>query len=203
MFNVQVEEWTYGKLIRKIAENEICPLPPHKERIKEEFAIEYDIILWQSGANIKRLAIDTKMRSFIFQLQNGILYANKDYHRFGYRDDSKCTWCEEPRQNLRHMMTGCVAAQTFWGRLGAHNQTVYNDQCILSDISGSQTDGIFTTLGCRYLHRCNHLKDTPKIQSFIASVRQTEKTEREIAEKRNCLAKHNLKWCIANLKINQ
>ena len=44
---------------------------------------------------------------------SGIIYANSSYHRMGFKDSPKCTFCEEEYQNFTHLYIHCEGVDRF------------------------------------------------------------------------------------------
>ena len=71
----------------------------------------------KSFANIRKVFIETKMRSFLTEYRNAAVYANKDYHKFGHRESDKCDFCEEPEQDFKHLFIDCTVTRELYDRI--------------------------------------------------------------------------------------
>ena len=56
---------------------------------------------------ITSISQNMKFRSFVCRLFAGMIYSNKQLHRFGIRDNPCCDWCEEDVQDLSHLFQNC------------------------------------------------------------------------------------------------
>jgi hypothetical protein len=62
---------------------------------------------------INKMTISTAHRSFQWRWLKGVLYTNKDYHRFNFKDSPKCSFCEEPSQDKDHLLLWCPKINEF------------------------------------------------------------------------------------------
>ena len=195
LWRTESEVMKYGKVITMIRNSSPGGPNPHRQRMIEEFNM--DATDTSSFKYIRQIAIDTKMRSFMIQRLNGLTYTNRDYARFGHRENGKCTWCDEPSQKLRHLMVDCTTVDTFWAQLSTKMNMVITPRQIMTG-SGCQPSELLIHLGGRFIHRQNHLGGTISVPAFTAIVKNCEKMEREIALKRNKIQTHQLKWMLIN-----
>ena len=66
---------------------------------------------------IKSTTNNTKMRSFIFRMLNGIMYNNTQLKSFGYTETDNCTFCHEPEQTPEHMFLYCAKVKAIREKL--------------------------------------------------------------------------------------
>ena len=144
--------------------------------------------------NIKRSTISTYTRSYHVKVVNGLLYSNKDYHRFGYLDNNLCKWCRTPNQTSRHLLWECSAVKAFRTRLSrlCDRWTGGLKECLLG-LGSMEQSFIFTALNI-FIHRCNHRGDNLSTRRFLAELRCTERTESSIAARNNKTRIHLRKW---------
>ena len=106
----------YGTLLKLVKENQDNEETPYRARKKEELNLATDG--WVTALkSIHTVSIDAKMQSFILQYLAGLTYANKDYHRFGHLESSKCTFCDEVTQTRDHLFLDCLKVSKFWDHL--------------------------------------------------------------------------------------
>jgi len=74
-------------------------------------------MLWRRA---KKTIRDTRTRDFFYRLLNGLLFANKDLHRFGIKPSGICPECDEQTQTVRHLMWECEGTRSTRG--GARNE---------------------------------------------------------------------------------
>jgi exonuclease III len=68
--------------------------------------------LFEKRWNDEKLFLDTRTKDFVFRLHSGVLYANKDLHRFGIRETTTCQHCGEAVQTMAHLFQTCAPIQT-------------------------------------------------------------------------------------------
>ena len=79
----------------------VPPLNPFRSRMEANLGVVVD---WRALDRTK-LFISTKYESFCWRSLHGLIYTNRDYKRFGVKEDEKCQ-CGEV-QNLTHLMVDC------------------------------------------------------------------------------------------------
>jgi hypothetical protein len=62
---------------------------------------------------INKWSISTKHRSFSWRIYNGIVFTNKDFARFGFKESAKCSFCQETSQNREHLLLKCPSILKF------------------------------------------------------------------------------------------
>ena len=132
-------------------------------------------------------------RSFVYRLLNGLLYANKDFARFGFKENSKCSFCDEARQDLKHLMLECRCVLDFRETV---EQTIIRQQvgqlASLEHLFGpdDKTHSFIMIEANRYIYSKNHAEEKLKIQEFKAYIRKTCELEECIAKENDKLSKH-------------
>ena len=61
----------------------------------------------EANKKIRTTTNEIRHRSFIYRYQNRLIYTNKDYHRFGHIESTKCTFCEQENQDYDHLFFQC------------------------------------------------------------------------------------------------
>ena len=79
----------------------VPPLNPFRSKMEANMGIVVD---WKALDKTK-LFISTKYESFCWRSLHGLVYTNRDYKRFGVKEDEICQ-CGET-QNLTHLMVEC------------------------------------------------------------------------------------------------
>ena len=101
----------------------VPPLNPFRSKIELRLG---DVVDWKKIDNLK-LFVSTKFSSFYWRSTHGLIYSNKDYKRFGVKEDETCQ-CGE-LQSLEHLMIECRASR----QLFANFQVQYKLQENLSE----------------------------------------------------------------------
>ena len=143
--------------------------------------------------NIKRTTISTYTRSYHARAVNGLLYTNKDYHRFGYGASDICNWWRAPNQTYRHLLWECPAVQALRRRLAniCDRWTGGLKESMLG-LGSKEQSFIFIALNI-FIHRSNHRKDDLSVRRFLLELKGTEQTEATIAA-HNKTRIHPKKW---------
>ena len=87
-----------------------------QNKFRRSVEIEYDLDpdKWKTVDKwTKKLTVDTRLRSFYIRLTRGILYGNKDFNRFQYKDRSDCYYCGQIEQTNKHLFLECQAVNSF------------------------------------------------------------------------------------------
>ena len=79
----------------------VPPLNPFRSKVEANLGI---IVDW-STIDKAKLFISTKLESFAWRSTHGLVYTNKNYKRFGVKEEEKCQ-CGEV-QTLEHLMIDC------------------------------------------------------------------------------------------------
>ena len=152
--------------------------------------------------NIKSTTIGTYTRSYHTRVVNGLLYANKDYCRFGYIDSSMCNWCRADRQTYQHLLWDCPAVQALRRRLSriCDRWTGSLKESILC--LGSKEQSFISLMLSIFIHRCNHRKENLSVRRFLIELKGTERTEFSIAARNGKTRTHFRKWMHISPVIN-
>ena len=101
----------------------VPPLNPFRSRMEASLGIRVD---WKAIDKTK-VFISTKYQSFWWRSLHGLVYSNRDYKRFGVKEDEKCQ-CGET-QTLVHLMADCQRSK----QLFANFQVQYSLKENLTD----------------------------------------------------------------------
>jgi len=102
---LQKKDMTYRNLILHTRHFINTQTPRLRQKAFE--TLHLDIETATPFAYIKKLFNNTRSRDFCFRLLNDVLYANKELHRFGYRNGANCGWCQEEIQTTTHLLWEC------------------------------------------------------------------------------------------------
>jgi len=93
---------SYGLVIRKQRDSQ-----REKSKTARTHADAWGIALDQLlevRKSIKWIGQDTRVKDFLFRLSKGLLYSNSKLEKAGIAISSKCTWFDEEKQTIRHML---------------------------------------------------------------------------------------------------
>jgi hypothetical protein len=101
------QELKYKKIVSAIRS---CPPPmPPRWSKAEPMRGSTKMI---SHNQMKKWAIDTRTRDFVFRWNAGLLYARKDLWRFGIKDSHECKGCNMPEQTIEHLFWHCTKTRS-------------------------------------------------------------------------------------------
>ena len=149
------------------------------------------------------ITTNTKLRSFHVRLSHGLLYGNKQLNVFGYKDESNCQLCTTPLQTFQHLMIDCPVINQLWNRIEIEFSNIIDAP--LSNLEkelGSLEDedenthvkNLLLLIARLYIYHCNLDNITPTYTGLISKLRWYERTEYEIAARRDSVEGHFLKW---------
>ena len=133
------------------------------------------------------------MRSWAWRVFNGVMYGNADYHRFGFRDTPKCTYCDEPKQNKYHLHYECPAAAQFWNQLSQTVTGTIDEKIIWT---GSDDKGItmIVLTAHKYINSQNFAGKDLRIEGFLGWLREIRNVEKSLARRKDIFIRHLIKW---------
>ena len=120
--NVSVNEFF---MVRSKALVSICKLSSKEIRLNQLTSDETMICVYKSGLlltpgelmawtrQIKKLT-STRHKNVLLRVAHGDVYSNERLHRFGLRDDPKCSNCNEPSESRMHRIVECPTARRAW-----------------------------------------------------------------------------------------
>jgi zinc-binding in reverse transcriptase len=160
-------------------------------------------ILYQK---INTWSISTKHRSFSWRLYNGVIFTNKDYARFGFKESAKCSFCDELTQTREHLLLECLSIRKFRQDICAkfnilQKQNITNRLmlfgCLDSDSTNnaeSEACDTIIMLKNKYIYYSNYHETKLSIEGFSNELKLMERIEYAIAEKKGKLGVHLPKW---------
>jgi len=140
---------------------------------------------------------NTKFRSFILKICNGLIYSNKELARFGYSKDHNCTFCKTNIDSKEHMLFQCEIVSRLRVQL---YRIMKMTPSRFEEWFGTNKDGedlILLSLN-KFIYQCKYAEKNPTLQSFLASIKYEQSLEYIIAEKNNSLLTHFKKWDVIN-----
>ena len=147
----------------------------------------------EAWSRIPKVSIGTYARSYHLRVLNGLLYGNKDYHRFGHRTSARCERCLFDRQDSYHTLWDCPATKAFRRRLTSLKPewNFSKKQALLGTTNLSEA---YISLCINiYLYRSNFYNKTLSITGFKAELASNLNVEETIAKRTGKLRQHDRK----------
>jgi len=172
----------------------VPPMNKFRSRIEANLGIVVD---WKS-IDKSKLFISTKFQSFYWRSTHGLIYANKDYKRFGVKEEDKCH-CGET-QSLHHLVIECQRSK----RLFANFQVQYKLKDNLTetemlmgiDPTVQRTKAVLKKLSIlrHAIITHNHRDEVLRWSMVLHKVEQEYLREYGVANKRDKLSSHFKSW---------
>ena len=148
----------------------------------------------EAWSRIPKVSIGTYARSYHFRVTNGLLYGNKDYHRFGHRTSARCERCLFDRQDSYHTLWECPATKAFRRRL-ALLKLEWNFSKKQAFLGTSNLSETYISLCINiFLYRSNFYNKALSITGFKAELENNFYVEKAIATRTGKLRLHERKW---------
>ena len=180
----------------KEGENKLWPPNISRELDKDETKVGN---VENGFRKLRKTMLATKDRSFMWLYLHGLNYTNKNYYRFGHRENNKCHWCGEV-QTWDHLFWECHKTQAMWERVSIKlGRKISRQEARWGGSHQGEDTWIFNL--AIYLHRSNFKQTEPEWSEFVAFLKQKRETEQEIAKKwgPKAKAKNTAKWNLLTL----
>ena len=116
--------------------------------------------------------ISTKLRDFHYRLMANGIVSNRNLYHWKILNNDRCTFCNNARETLIHLLIECPKLQYFWNRVNAlcHNELTLTDTLdmekrnILFNTVHTNKAHIVNTfiLLCKqYIYRCRCMRTIP------------------------------------------
>ncbi len=153
-------------------------------------------------SHIERCTIVNKLRSFQFKLLHKVLFFNDKLFKYKIINSSLCDFCNERIDSIEHRFLYCRVTQGFFHEMNLwirkYIKTNYDFQkpyCMITNICKDLPVLETILLNAKYyIYTCYIQKKLPNIGVFKCKVEELEKIERAIAEDRNTVFIHDMKW---------
>ena len=174
---------------------------PFRTRNTDQYQITNEN--WESIYTLGfQLTICTKLRAFYWKLNHGLIYGNKQLHRFGIKENSNCHFCTTPLQTWQHIMIECSAIQTIWCMVEAEFSSIFNDRitdvekelCAFDNDDTHTQKNLILLIVKQYIYKCNLDEVSPTWAGLIAKIRLLERVEYDIGCRKNSVESHFAKW---------
>ena len=179
-------------------------LKREETKYRDNLAIEFGTtaLEWKKiDSRTMSHSIATKNRSFMYRFNNGITYNNTDFHRFGYKESDKCSFCKQEKQTNRHLFWECSIIRKFWEDINKRlvDKKIRKKEVFLGE--NEEEDKIkerainnIIAAALQYIYTANYKASEVNTRGLWEKLKYTEKIEREIAEQRNNIINHLTKW---------
>jgi exonuclease III len=156
---------------------------------------------------INKWSISTKHRSFSWRLFNGVIFTNKDFARFGFKESTKCSFCDENSQDREHLLLTCpninqFRQEAFQKFSGIFKNKVKSERLMLfgcmetgtAKESDSEACDLLILLMNRYIYYNNYHENKLSQEGFGNEIKAMERIEYAIAKRKGKLGLHLPKW---------
>ncbi len=188
---VEIGELTQSRILSIVASSRTSSNTPFMGRVAEHFNTTVEEI---SGCftMIKSLSNDTKTRSFLFKLFSGLLYGNDRLSKFGYRESSKCDYCDE-KETIFHLLLYCHRTTTFRMQLYTKIRTNVSHREALLGGENPALNYVLMMVN-KFIYQRKFLELKLSLREFVQSLDSLRKVEEDIATRHKRVHKHNQKW---------
>ena len=172
----------------------VPPLNPFRSKIEGSLGVVVD---WRALDKTK-LFISTKYQSFCWRSLHGLVYTNRDYKRFGVKEEETCQ-CGET-QNLTHLMVECQRSKQLFANFQVQfklKEGLSNCEKIMGiDPTKTRTKAILKKLAI--LRNCiimsNFRDETVRWEMVLAKIEQVYVQEYAVANRQERLPMHFKSW---------
>ena len=149
---------------------------------------------WEkSFKSANRHSMCARTNALLFQIYAGIAYTNKDYKRFGHKEDDKCTFCKEEKQSFMHLFMECAKVIEFRGSLKSLGKGISQPKEWFIGTDGLASSFLIRETLC-YIQRSNWEGTQLSSQKFKGILIHKEKVAADIATRKNKLFDHLTLW---------
>ena len=173
-------------------------------KLQKKLQGDYNATLQETAfKNVYKVTNVTKLRNFQFRLLYNTVYCNNILYYWRKKPNQNCDFCNEPKQDIRHLMYYCPYVYRLWTYLESFSKEIgisvninltsilYN--CIDERSAGSVINFIVLIIKF-YVYRCKCSETPPNITGAIMEVELMEKIEYNNACINNKVDKHKKKW---------
>ena len=169
-------------------------------------------INWKTTFKKVHRICEVKMKWFQVRIVHRIIATNVVLSSMGVRNDDKCSFCKNERENVQHIFWNCKHIKNFWNafRIWINencdnvNIVAFTEAFILfGHDTHFCTDNVFDEiiLWAKYfIYKCKWDNITPNVQSFKKYLQMKYETEKCIAFSKMEYHKFRMEWiCYVNL----
>ena len=175
--------------------------PRKWDKLGQEFHLREDQ-LSEAYLLPSRVANEPYVRSFQYKVLNYILFTNDRPFKIGYVSNPNCTFCQESRETIHHILFECSFSKCFWNMVSSHILNRLGSCGCLSihDImigvlkEGMDLINYIVILRKTYLSTCRSKGINPNFIHFKRILEIKYETEKYIAFKANNISQFKRKW---------
>ena len=158
---------------------------------------------------VRELTVNVRMRSFLYRMAIGHVFANEDFHEFGYRGSDECSFCAEPEQTKDHLFYDCFLVQVFLQDVKRrfrvlHNRQI-NGELMFKGVDDDEPEAMavnwIIAVTNQYIYQANHSEENLSIHKLEARIRYYEKMERNSRTERRARS-YELKYQPLQTDVN-
>jgi len=191
---------TQGRILKLIASSRMTPEREHQKTMTSKFELTHED--WRKINKMTiRHSISTKKREFVFKFVNGITGTNIKFQLVGYKTSATCTYCKEENQDFKHLFLECPEVQKFRevintrilrGIVTTERDWLYGPA--FAETTQEKAEMYVTMESNHYIYRANWAGEELSLAKFRALLKDSERTEAEIARINNKTLQHLKKW---------
>ena len=191
---------TQSRVLALVAKHREAPFSTYIDDANKRFNL--DETEWkQVYSQIKKHSIATYKRSFIVKYFNRIARTNTEFVRVGHTDSTKCTYCNEKKQDYYHLFWDCPGTNEFRDALSCKwvldSPMTLKNWCFGLFDTNTPTNNALAFIALEvnnYIYSSNWAKEQLSITKFKSSLYACERVEHQIAVESNKVLKHLQKW---------
>ena len=187
-------------MLALVATNREAKSTTFRERANEKFQLnetEWKTVFKQ----IKKHSNATYKRSFIVKFYNKITCTNTEFKRVGHTNTTKCSYCEEAKQDYYHLFWDCPGTNEFRHALSCkwvlEAPLTLKNWCFGLFDNNTPTNNAIAFLALEvnnYIYTANWAKEQLSLAKFKSTIYACERVEHQIALESGKISKHLQKW---------
>ena len=199
----KIEKCTQKIVLNIIRNKRIKPVNKYKSKMSDKYKIN-DKQWKQKYTFISQWSISTKNRSFMWRFLYGIVYTNEDFFKFGFKENKKCSFCQEEGQSKEHLFLTCQKVVTFRQEVvnkydKIFTQSAVGDKEFMFGFEKSlnvddERANLILALMNKYIYYNNFHAKELSIYGLQAEIVDMERIEYSIAMRKGKLGPHLFKW---------
>ena len=144
------------------------------------------------------------MLDFQYKVLHRVVALNPLLFKMGIKDNDKCTFCNDEKETIQHMLYRCKKVRKFWKQVKDwFNSIIDGDINILETdvIFGNLTDlphvkecNAIIILGKYFIYGCKLKENIPILPNFLRRIKSELEVEKEIANNLNKIERFLDKW---------
>jgi hypothetical protein len=183
-------------------------IKPDKSEEKWSFLLSLEDVDWKNVyINNYFASIETKLRSFQYQILQRSIVTNEKLHIYGKHETGFCTYCSQVKETVEHLFWFCPKVQDLWEYLWnwlsnvcGHQEIQFTPENLLLGTNFTYSDRwLLHVLQCvnRYIYVNKFTDKSLTFHAAVSFIKNTYSTEFHIAIKKHDDAsfhKFIIKW---------